>query len=137
MSIQKVCIITKERIINVKILSVEIQFSDWLQGEIDRRGWSWNKLAEMAGLSSGTIYNIRDGTRGVGKDSLEAIAQALRLPTDIVYRAAGFLTSSSDKSDPLASEAAHLVGLLSEEKKQIAVDYIRFLVEMEEKKRRK
>jgi hypothetical protein len=53
-----------QRKIEAIILSVEINFSNWLQNEIDKRGWSWNKLAKRAGLSSGTIYNIRDGIRG-------------------------------------------------------------------------
>ena len=111
------------------MLSVETNFSNWLQAEIDRRGWSWNKLAERAGLSSETIYNIRDGVRGVGKASLEAIASALQLPVETVYQAAGFLPP--EKNDPLADEAAHLVGLLPPDKKQVAISILRALVEDE------
>ncbi len=124
---------------NVIILSVEISFSEWLQREIDQRGWSWNKLAEMAGLSSGTIYNIRDGIRGVGEASVTAIARALRLPTDEVFRAAGLLPPDRE-IDAVEQEILHLYRLVPPDKQQQLLEYARFLVaqaESEEKRKKR
>lgn len=112
----------------VIILSVEISFSEWLQKEIEKRGWSWNKLAENAGLSSGTIYNIRDGTRGVGESSLKAIAYALRLPVDQVFRVAGFLPSVTI-SDENVEELIFLYNQLSVDDKEEILELMKFKAE--------
>ena len=108
-------------------LSVEISFSDWLQKAIDERGWSWNKLATKAGLSSGTIYNIRDGVRGVGEESLKAIAHALQEPVEKVYRAAGFLPNTTISIEQI--EAINdLFSKMDEETRKQFLEYGRFLL---------
>jgi transcriptional regulator with XRE-family HTH domain len=104
---------------------MEIAFGEWLQVEIDKRGWSWNKLATTAKLSSGTIYNIRDGSRGVGEDSLKAIAGALKLPIETVYRAAGFLPSSSLENIE-KEELAFLFDQLPPEEQAEIIELLRF-----------
>jgi len=108
------------------ILSMEMNFSNWLQGEIDRRGWSWNKLAERAGLSSGTIYNIQYGTRGVGKKSLQGIAKALQLPEETVYSKAAFIVTNKADSE-LAKEAILIFNHLPPEKQKEAIDFLRYI----------
>ncbi len=105
---------------NAIILSVEITFTEWLQSAIDERGWTWNKLAKKAGLSSGTIYNIRDGTRGVGEDSLQAIAKALNIPSEEVYRAAGILPIVSVDETDLARFKDILSQLTAAERAELA-----------------
>lgn len=128
MSIEKDIFITKEIYLSAIILSMEIDFSKWLQKEIDDRGWSWNKLAEMAGLSSGTIYNIRDGVRGVGQSSLESISRALRLPPETVFRAAGFLPPAPDTSES-QEELLHLFSQLPPGEQKEMLELLRFKVE--------
>jgi transcriptional regulator with XRE-family HTH domain len=135
MSIGKDKIITTESKQNVIMLSMEISFSEWLQQEIDLRGWSWNKLSVEAGLSSGTIYNIRDGVRGVGEDSLKSIAKALKLPPDQIFRRAGVLPPTKIDDDPLTEEAEYLISELSHELREQAINYIRYLYEQQEGKR--
>ena len=111
-------------------------FSEWLQSEMDNRGWSQADLAREAGVTRAAINGVLTGARGPGNELCVAIANAFHLTPEVVFRAAGLLPPAREP-DPLASEAAHLVSLLPEDKKQIAVEYIRFLVEMEDKKRRK
>lgn len=138
MSIHEYLLATNEFKINGKMYSPVsiLEFHNWLQQEMKKRGWSQADLAREAGLSRGAVGNVLRQEREPGKGFLIGIAQALRLPPEEVFRIAGILPDTNE-DDSYAKEAAHLVGLLPEEKKQIAVDYIRFLLEMEEKKRRK
>lgn len=46
----------------------------------DERGWPQPKLAEVAGLSRGTISNLERGKHRPEPGSLEAIAKALDMP---------------------------------------------------------
>lgn len=117
------------------MLSVENTFGEWLQGQLNERGMSQSQLAKLANLSRGTISNIINGNRGIGEDSLTSIARALRLPAEDVFRRAGILPPARD-DDPIAKEAAHLISLLPDERKQQVLDYIRFIVQVEEAKRK-
>ncbi len=137
MSIVEFVLTTNEYHINGKMNSSvnTDEFSKWLQNEIDKRGWSQADLAREAGLSRGAVGNVLRQERDPGKEFLIGISRALHIPPEEIFRIAGFLPETRDE-DPLAKEAAYLVGLLPEEQKQVVVDYIRFLLEIEEKKKR-
>ncbi len=77
---------------NAKMLSME-NFGDWLVEELEKRGWSQSDLVKTAGISRGTLSNIISGTRGVGSDSLVAIAEALKISPITIFRKAGLLPS--------------------------------------------
>lgn len=111
---------------------MEISFPEWLQREIDERGWSWNKLSDIAGLSSGTIYNIKDGTRGVGENSLSAIAKALKMPQEEVFRAAGLLKPK--KSDARAERLLYQIEQLDEDDQETIETFVGALLEKRHKK---
>jgi transcriptional regulator with XRE-family HTH domain len=136
MSIEKELFVTKEIKEDVIMLSMEITFSEWLQTEIEKRGLSWNKFAENAGLSSGTIYNIRDGTRGVGENSLKAIAMALKIPPEQVFRAAGLLPESNIKSDK-EEELLYLFAQLPDVEKSRMIEFVKFTLAAVEKEQGK
>lgn len=116
------------------IIFTVVKFTDWLDLELDNRGWTRAELARRANVNQSTISMVYSGQREVGPDLAKSIARALHLPAEAVFREAGLLPPASDKDDPVVRELEYLVGQLSEDKKQIVVDYVRFLVEMEEKK---
>lgn len=71
-------------------------FIEWLQNQIKKRSWSQTDLrqrANMAGypMSSSQLSNILSGNRGAGPDMCIAIAHALSLPREEVFRARGWL----------------------------------------------
>jgi transcriptional regulator with XRE-family HTH domain len=111
-------------------------FSEWLQSEMSKRNLSQADLAREAGVTRAAINGVLTGARGPGNELCVAIANAFRVPPETVFRAAGLLPPAPAYTE-YQQQLVHLLDLLPEEKKQIAVDYIRFLVEMEEKKRRK
>ena len=105
-------------------------FREWLQNELNSRGWAQIELTRRGGISSGAISKLMSGERKPGPDMCNAIATALNLPPEDVFRAAGLLPQSRD-DDPLVREAAYLVGLLSQERKRQVLEYIRFVAQSE------
>lgn len=72
-------------------------FGDWLLEQLRRRNISQSELARISGVSKGTVSNLINGTKGAGQDSITAIARALRLPPEEVFRRAGILPPVPNK----------------------------------------
>ena len=74
-----------------------VDFSSWLQNELEKRGWSQADLARMSGLNRQVIstYINRQRTKP-DSEMLNAIARALRLPSRVVFEAAGILAPEKD-----------------------------------------
>lgn len=121
----------KETYFWYKIYSVET-FRDWLLNELKKRGWSQSELAKRAGLAPSTISNIFNANKGLGEVSLSAIAKALNVPTEIVFRAAGFLPKAHIMTEQ-KEEILYLFDKLSEQEKKDAIRYLRFLIDAQEK----
>jgi len=69
----------------------DINFSEWLLLALEEREWSQADLARAAGVSKAAISDIISGRRNVGKDAATSMANALKLPPEQVFRAAGLL----------------------------------------------
>ena len=67
------------------------KFTIWLNKELTQKGWSQADLARHSGLSTAAISRIMNGTRNAGPELCQAIARALHLPPEVVYRKAGLL----------------------------------------------
>jgi transcriptional regulator with XRE-family HTH domain len=110
-------------------------FGTWLLFELEKRGLNQSDLSKLSGLSRGTLSNLVNGTRGFGPDSLAAIARALKLPAEEVFRAAGILPQVKEKSAQI-SKFDHLLETLSAEDIEDLYAVARAKVErMEEKAR--
>jgi transcriptional regulator with XRE-family HTH domain len=96
------------------------------------RGITRNKLASMAGISSGTLSLIASGARKPGADLCLSLANALKIPPETVLRWAGFLPDESEVSGQ--GEMAYIYANLPPEKQEQLREYARFLIEKEEKK---
>lgn len=68
-----------------------MSFSDWIQAELDSRGWDQAELARRSQISDSHISRLVSGGRKPGQDSVKAIARAFRLPAEDVMRQAGIL----------------------------------------------
>lgn len=69
----------------------DVNFSEWLVSMLQARDWNQADLARRAGVSKASISDVISGRRNIGNDLATAIADALKLPTEQVYRAAGLL----------------------------------------------
>lgn len=82
---------------NSAIMFTMENFGDWLIEQLRIRNISQAELARVSGVSKGTVSNLINGTKGAGQDSLTAIARALRLPPEEVFRRAGILPPLPNK----------------------------------------
>ena len=70
---------------------MKMNFSEWLQKEIDARGMTQADLARATGLTTGTTSNLINHPEiRPMPDTLRAVAKALRLSPDVVMAAAGY-----------------------------------------------
>ena len=113
-----------------------IYFSEWLQAEMDKRGWSQSDLARSADLNRAVINKLLNGKSHPQPATLEAIARALRVPLETIYRAAGLLPASAD-SDEAADEALHIFkSFQSTQRRATALTLLKALIKEEENEQR-
>lgn len=74
-----------------------IDFSDWLNREMENRGWSQSELAKRAGLSRQAISDyINRKRKKPDENSLEGLAHAFQIPLEVIYRASGILPQPAE-----------------------------------------
>lgn len=66
-------------------------FPQWLSEQLDIKAWNKAELSRRSGVSAPQITRIMNREQSPGKESLIAIARALHLPQETVFRAAGML----------------------------------------------
>lgn len=86
------------------------EFNDWMQSEIDKRGWSMNQLARRAKISGAMVSLVMSEKREPGYEFCMAIAKGLAMPPEIVLRKAGLLPAIRDGDEEwLEKIKAHLL----------------------------
>lgn len=99
-------------------------FAEWLQQQLDDRGWGIPELHRRSDLPYSTVYAYVKGTRG-GKrapkaEHLEGIACALAVPVGQVLEAAGLADPSRPDDERTALRWAALGRSLSPEDERAA-----------------
>ena len=104
-----------------------MDFGVWLQGQLDNRGWTQARLARRSGVSTGQIARVINGTRAPGPDFCRAVAKALDLPEELVFRQAGLLSPEGKKENPPnLAEWIHIFIQASPDKRNEMLDLARF-----------
>ena len=101
-------------------------FSDWLAGELRKRGWSHSELARRAGLSQVSVSGVIAGTRVPGCDFCVKVAMALEVSPVSVMIEAGILPPQATDDDPVIAEIIESTRLLPPDQRRDVLDYIRF-----------
>ena len=71
------------------------KFSDWLVGQLHTRDISPAQLSRlMHKKDQGVVSRLLRGERNPSTETIDAIARALKLPAEEVYRAAGILPAA-------------------------------------------
>ena len=106
-----------------------MNFSKWVENELQKRGWSQRELVRRAKrlgykISSGQLSHIISGTRQAGPEACIAIAHALGVSREEVFRARGWLlgTFSDPGIDSRVEQLAHGLNTLPFESREIALD---------------
>src|SRR5215471_9166176 len=98
-----------------------IYFSEWLQNEMNKRGWSQSDLARAADLNRAVINKLLNGKSHPQPATLEAISRALKIPLETTYRAAGLLPVNTDHVDTIEEAIYVLKSIHSAQRKATAV----------------
>ena len=93
------------------------RFSDWLQSELDKRQWSQAELVHSAGISRAVINKLLNKKTYPQPDTLQAIARALKIPVESIYRVAGLLPEESE-TEAFAAEIVHKIQLIKSPKRR-------------------
>lgn len=113
-----------------------IYFSEWLQTEMDKRGWSQSDLARYADLNRAVINKLFNGKSHAQPATLEAISRALKIPIEITYRAAGLLPNNPENDDAI-EEAIHVLkSIQSTQRRATAIALLEALINEEENEQR-
>lgn len=116
----------------MSIVGERIYFSEWLQNEMNKRGWSQSDLARAADLNRAVINKLLNGKSHPQPATLEAISRALKIPIEITYRAAGLLPVSTDNDDTIEEAIYVLKNIHSAQRKATAVALLKALIAEEE-----
>lgn len=103
-------------------------FSEWLENQLKIRGWTQADLVKASRVTSAQISRILNGTRDPGPDVCNAIARALVIPPETVFRAAGLLPPALS-SNPTLEEANYKLAKLQDWQQQIVMRFIDSLLE--------
>jgi transcriptional regulator with XRE-family HTH domain len=98
-------------------------FGEWLKNELNEKGISQKELADLSGITPAQISRIISGTRGIGEQSIIAIAKALRIPVDLMFEKAYGIPSKSELS-PKKRELMEKVKIADDSTVQLVIDML-------------
>jgi transcriptional regulator with XRE-family HTH domain len=98
------------------------EFSDWLSGEVETRGWSFRELSRRAGVSSSAVSQVVTQTTFPGPSFCNGVARAFGLPPETVFRKAGLLPPLAEDAR-LYRELTEAVGRLSADGRKDVLEY--------------
>ena len=113
----------------------KMRFTEWLEAEIDKRGWSQSDCARACDLNRAVINKLLNGKCKPQPVTLMAIARGFKIPVETAYRAAGLLPPTSD-GDETMQELIHIFrSLQSPQRRATALMLLKALVTEEENQR--
>jgi transcriptional regulator with XRE-family HTH domain len=114
----------------------KLYFSEWLQAEMDKRGWSQSDLARAAELNRAVINKLLNGKSHPQPATLEAISRALKVPLEIIYRVAGLLPADPDNDDVMEEAMYIFKSIQNSQRRATAIALLKALIMEEEKEQR-
>lgn len=106
-------------------MTKRIDFPQWLQNQMDERGWGQAELAKRSKVNRQVIWSYLNRRRNKpDEDVLKKIAEALEIPVEQIYRAAGIL-SAEEPIDLISDTIIHLLRDLDRETKNEIVEYVK------------
>ena len=113
------------------VSKTKLDFITWLDQELGRRGWSDNQLAKRAGISHSVISKARSGSLPKW-EACEAIAGALRMPPETVFRAASLLPKETEGEVDF-DEWRYILALLPEKERYELLQIARLKLELQDR----
>ena len=118
------------------LVGQSLRFAEWLQAEMDKRGWSQSDCARAANLNRAVINKLLNGKSKPQPFTLVAISRAFKIPVETTYRAAGLLPPSVD-GDDTTEELIHIFkSIQSPQRRTTAIMLLKALLTEEENEQR-
>lgn len=114
--------------VNYADIMLAMEFTEWLLNWLYKKGWNQSELATRAGVTRTAISDVLSGRRNPGPDLCTAIARALNLPPETIFRAAGLLPPAPEDTE-YQDEFFHLLSQLSPQERQEILELLRFKVD--------
>jgi ribosome-binding protein aMBF1 (putative translation factor) len=110
-----------------------IDFSEWLQAEMNKRGWSQSDLARSADLNRAVINKLINGKSHPQPSPWESISRACGFPSRS-HTAPPDCCQSTPDNDETIEEAIHVLkSIQSAQRKATAIALLKALITEEEK----
>lgn len=119
------------------LVNTETGFSEWLQQQMDERGWSQADLARNSGLTRAAISNYVNAVRAApDADSCVALARAFKLPPEHVLRVAGYLPPAPEEErSPTLLEMIEIFRNSTPEEQEEMISFARWRVQRAKEER--
>jgi transcriptional regulator with XRE-family HTH domain len=105
-------------------VNTEAYFGEWLQEELEKRGWTQAELARRAKLTRGGISSLISGRNHPTAQTCVALARALDLPAETVLKVADLLPElPAPAEDPTLGELMDLMKRMTEEERREVLEY--------------
>lgn len=102
-------------------MEVSGSFIDWLQQELQKRGWNQAELARRSGTTTAQISRIMTGEQSPGPEVGRKIARALRVPPEEVFRHAGLLPPTPKQLEGAEELLYHYASLSEDDRKRLLI----------------
>jgi len=100
-------------------------FVQWLQEQLDARGWTAQEMAQRAGLAQATVSNVLNRKRSAGVEFVRAIADVLDVSQIDVFRIAGLIDEELLDDAKAAQEYLRLLAAIKDDdERQAAIDTV-------------
>lgn len=96
-------------------------FGDWLQNELQLRGWNQAELARRSRITTAQISRIMTGEQNPGPTVCQKLARALHIPAEDVFRRAGLLPPVKEQPEGTAELIYHFTNLNEEDRKRLLI----------------
>lgn len=100
-------------------------FGPWLREQLREMGMTQMELAQRISIQPSQISRIISGERGTSIEVLEAIARAIRVPVETVFREAVGLNSPEGDLSPTKRQLLDMAEQVDDETAEIVLDVLR------------
>jgi DNA-binding XRE family transcriptional regulator len=109
------------------------EIGDYLNRELRRLDWNQADLARNANVSRTTISDVISGKHQPGIKLCNSLADALGVPVETLFRAAGLLPDLPTPRDQFEEILSHRLSLLTDAQLEDVLKYIEFISTKEQK----
>lgn len=92
---------------------------NWIDRELEERGWSMRELSRRSGMSHGTISDVLNDRTNPGLDFCVGVARALDVPPENVLRMAGLIPRRTTRRELIDEILYHFEGLSEDDQLRI------------------